>query len=199
MAITCGGPTATPIEATGNSQEQPLTTYSDLSETTSSNTTNEQSSQWGPNPTTVQAAAAVLGLSILVIAARFGFVQLRDVGKAREAAIILELLSIMAENFLPSDTYNRLRTRCEHMDKKDWTETLDDDEVQLLKVIKLYDVAGHLVKSNMITPDIVVSFVRTSLLAHYRDFRPYFDPAQPEAEIRGGIGAEYLLRLCKGG
>ena len=133
--------------------------------------------EWGSNPESLGAVATAIAGLIVVVTTILILFQLRQGRKAREADVLLKLLEQFAADFLPGDAYQRLveqaRALAEAGKAKDWSQPLDDDEVQLVKLIKLYGVAGSLLSKRMIRRDPLLRFICEPLRHHYRDFGPF--------------------------
>lgn len=153
--------------------------------------TADSPSEWGFNPTTIVALGTVAAFIAVFVAIFLGMRQLQDAKKARDSSTLLELLSKLSDNFLSGESYGRLKERCATLKQVDWNRPLDDDEIRLLKIIRLYAVTGLLVDKGIVDKQLIKEFVHTPLEHHYRDFQPYFVPADRERK-----GISVLLRIC---
>jgi hypothetical protein len=149
---------------------------------------------WGNNPDTILALATLGTGVVLFLTAVFVWLQLRGSRHAREAAVLISLLELFSMTFLPQQTYKRLQSKARALaasgQVQDWSAPLDEDEVQLLRIIKLYSVAGSMLEEGMVRPGPLLQFVSTPLRHHYRDLKPFF------ASATSRVGVEQLLALC---
>lgn len=157
-------------------------------------------STWRFDPLTVTAVVTALtGFGILV-SALFAVRQVREARRARDADVLLKLLELLSREFLPTATYVRLLAKAKLLsdtgETMAWRGPLDSDEVALLRLLRLYAVAGWMLRAQMINEDVLLSFIAEPLLHHYENFAPFIESALEREGIEmlreRAIGAGYV-------
>jgi hypothetical protein len=145
---------------------------------------------WGADPASVTAIVTGLTGLCLIAAAFFALRQVVEARRAREADVLLRLLAQFDKTFLDASTYMSLLRKSAALERrgevKDWTAPLEEDEVKLLKVLKIYTLAGSLHREGMIRMRPLAEFIAAPLHHHFRDFSPY---------IESSVGCDAIKRL----